>query len=209
MHISEAIPALKVSPAESPITAPRPNVSWNAKWLKLNTDSHPRLRDMEREVGQFCFDMWRAPEVGRLLVLAGTNGTGKTHCARAVMRWIQTVGHGKQWIPKPDVIACLQCGYWHWPGLLDRLKAGEWDLIAELFEVPCLIIDELGGGHDPSRVGVDKLCQILSKREKMWTLVTTNILPEAWAQIFDQRIASRLFRNSTLVDLSGVPDFNV
>jgi DNA replication protein DnaC len=76
-----------------------------------------------------------------------------------------------------------------------------------MFEIPCLIIDELGGGHDPSRVGVDKLCQVLSKRESMWTLITTNLLPAAWEEAFDRRVSSRFFRNSTLVDLSDVPDF--
>jgi hypothetical protein len=43
-----------------------------------------------------------------------------------------------------------------------------------------LIIDDLGAGHDPSGVGTDKLCQVLSRREEMWTLITTNIMPVAW-----------------------------
>jgi DNA replication protein DnaC len=76
-----------------------------------------------------------------------------------------------------------------------------------MFTAPMLLLDELGGGHDPSRVGVDKLCQVLSRRETRWTLITTNILPAAWEQAFDRRVASRLLRNSTLVDLSDVPDF--
>jgi len=74
--------------------------------------------------------------------------------------------------------------------------------------VPCLVIDELGGGHDPSGVGVDKLCQILSRRENMWTLITTNITASAWESKFDRRVASRFFRNSVHVDLGDVPDFS-
>lgn len=128
--------------------------------------------------------------------------------AKAVRNWIRAVGHEKLWIPLPDVIASLQCIYWHWPALLDAFKEGQWDLVEDMFKTPCLIIDEIGGGHDPSQVGIDKLCQILSRREKMWTLVTTNVLPSAWEDKFDKRIASRFFRNSTLIDLSEVPDFN-
>lgn len=172
---------------------------------------------MEREVGRFCFGMWANPRDGRLLVLAGNNGTGKTHCAKAVQRWVMAVGHGKKWIvtEEPNMKDCgvrsvsLSSVYWHWPELLDRFKNGQWDLVDDMMKEPCLIIDELGGGHDPSGVGVDKLCQVLSRREQKWTLITTNILPSAWEQSFDRRVASRFFRNSTLVDLSEVPDYNV
>lgn len=164
--------------------------------------------------------MWANPLIGRLLLLAGRNGNGKTMMAKAVSRWVQAVGHGKKWIstegtklwngvPGPDVKSVsLSVAYWHWPRLLDCFKNGEWDLLDDMIASPCLILDELGGGHDPSGVGVDKLCQLLSRRENKWTLITTNILPEAWEEKFDKRIASRFFRNSTLIDLSEVPDFN-
>jgi DNA replication protein DnaC len=154
-------------------------------------------------------EIWSRPQTGRLLVLAGNNGNGKTHCAKAVYKWIGLVGHEKTWFDNPGHRSTLQCIFWRWPALLDRLKNGDWDLVDDMMTIPVLIIDELGGGHDPSRVGVDKLCQVLSRREKRWTLITTNVMPDAWEEIFDRRVASRFFRNSTLVDLSEVPDFNI
>lgn len=208
-HISQSINALMASQDQKPIGPRLPNAKWNAMHLQLNTSRHPVLLELERETGKFCLGMWDSPQAGRLLVLAGNNGTGKTHCAKAVRRWVNKVGHGKQWVPKPDVIAHLYCIFWSWPELLDSLKEGQWELVEDCIEAPCLIIDELGGGHDPSQVGVDKLCQILSKREKKWTLITTNIVPQAWEEKFDRRIASRFFRNSTLVDLTNVPDYNL
>jgi len=153
--------------------------------------------------------MWTYPTDGRLLVLAGPNGTGKTHCAEAVRRWVALVGHGKQFVKRANHISYLDYRYWHWPRLLDVFKEGGWDAIDDMFEATLLIIDDLGAGHDPSLVGIDKLCQVLSRREQMWTLVTTNVAPTAWGEQFDRRIASRFFRNSTLVDLSDVPDHNL
>lgn len=152
--------------------------------------------------------VWDNPQRGRLLLLVGNNGTAKTHCAKAVREWLRRVGHGKQFIvPKSNHISYIDFVFWHWPKLLDTLKNGGWDVVDDMFSAAILIIDDLGAGHDPSGVGTDKLCQVLSKREKMWTLVTTNIMQPAWEQSFDRRIASRFIRNSTIVDLSDVPDF--
>lgn len=185
-----------------------PDARWNAKWLKLETTHHKKLKELEREVGRFCFGCWLTPGNGRLLVLFGNNGSGKTHCAEAVRDWAKAVGHGKKFVKQENHISHLDCLYWHWPAALDALKNQQWELVDGMMEATLLIIDELGGGHDPSRVGVDKLCQVLSRRETMWTLVTTNILSGAWVEHFDRRVASRLLRNATLVDLSTVPDYS-
>lgn len=166
------------------------------------------LATLEREVGRFCADIWADPVRGRLLVLAGSNGTGKTKMARAVSRWIGHVGSSKQFL-LAGFVSHLECAFWSWPELVDLLKAGGWSITVDLASAVVLIIDDLGAEHDPSSVGVDKLCQILSRREHKHTLVTTNIVPAAWQDKFDRRVASRLCRNSTLVDLSQVPDYCV
>ena len=163
---------------------------------------------MAKEVERWCGGVLARPGEGRLLVLAGTNGTGKTHAAKAANRWIQDFARGKQWQSSPGVWKSIESAFWHWPRLLDLLKGGEWGIVDDMISVPALVIDELGGGHDPSMVGVDKLCQILSKREKKWTVITTNFPPSTWAQKFDERVNSRLFRNSTVVDLADVPDYS-
>jgi hypothetical protein len=53
-----------------------------------------------------------------------------------------------------DEIRHLDAIYWHWPNLLDTLKAGGWDIVEDLINVSVLIIDEMGGGHV-----VVELCQ--------------------------------------------------
>lgn len=154
-------------------------------------------------------DYARTPSQGRLLVLYGNNGVGKTHCAKAVAKWANHVARAlpmvlasESHMKQPDVL------YAHWPTLLDTFKSGGWDHVSDCEDCTLLVMDEVGGGHDPSKAGLDKLCRILSKREKKWTLVTTNVLPEAWDEAFDRRVASRLFREAVHADLTQVPDFS-
>lgn len=111
-------------------------------------------------------------------------------------------------IKKAGEVGYLTSLFWYWPELLDSLKNGQWDVLQDMIETPVLIIDELGGGHDTSRIGVEKLCQVLTRREQVWTLVTTNVAPAAWEETFDKRVESRFYRHSTIVDLTDVPDFN-
>lgn len=208
-QIGQIIPATlaSVKTTQSTTTGNLPSEDWNAKWLRLKTKTHPKLKVMERDVGRFCFDLYRTPDSGRLLLLFGENGTGKTHCAQAVHRWLMSVGHSKQFIKRANHVSSIDCIYWHYPAFLDALKSGAWDVVDDMLECTVLIIDEVGGGHDPSRVGVDKLCQVLSRRERMWTLLTTNVLPADWETVLDRKIASRFFRNCQQIDLADVPDF--
>ena len=175
--------------------------------MKLNNPrNHPTLSLLEREAERFCGQMFKNPQSGRMLVLAGSNGNGKSYTAKAIQAWVSSYGHGAQFMSGGRV-CFLESQYFHWPNLLDRLKAGEWNIVTPMLSCPCLVLDEVGGEHDPSMVGVDKLCQILSHRENRWTVVTTNINPSMWEEKFDRRVASRFFRNSTLIDMSDVPDY--
>ncbi len=221
-HVSELIHVSKASHAtQSTTTQPRPSENqpsgketwqkdgWQKKWLRLETSHHRKLKDLEDQITIACRNIWRDPARGQLVIIYGENGSGKTHCVKAVHYWISQIGHAKQFITRANHISHLYAIYWRWPELLDKMKSGGWDLIEDLFDAPVLIIDELGGGHDPSGVGTDKLCQVLSRREKRWTFITTNLVQSAWETALDRRIASRFFRNSVCIDLSDVPDFNL
>lgn len=160
-------------------------------------------------MGAFCAGYAATPDRGMMLVLYGNNGAGKTHLANRVYRWASRVGvalplvedqHGSRHCPRPLMF--------HWPTYVDALKGGNWSLVEDAEQADLLLLDELGGSYDPTKLGLDKLCRILSTREKMWTLVTTNLVPDSWEEAFDRRVASRLIRNSQLVDMTDVPDYS-
>jgi len=146
-----------------------------------------------------------------MLVIIGNNGAGKSYVADNIHRWACKVASGLKTVPIPDDdgigFKSPDALMIHWPTFLDDLKGGAWNSIVDLERASMLILDDVGAAHDPTKVGLDKLCRILSKREHRWTIATTNLMPEAWEEAFDRRVASRLFRNAEHVDFSDVPDF--
>lgn len=175
----------------------------------MDARHHSALRGLEDSVHQFCGSMVSHPLKGSTLIIAGRNGSGKTHAAKAILEWVCQFS---TYVKMPQVgnhIPSFDAAFCYWPTLLDQLKDGEWKRVDGLIEARVLILDDLGAGHDPSLVGVDKLCRILSERESKWTVITTNTPPDKWGETFDRRITSRFFRNSEIVDLSDVPDFGL
>jgi len=97
-----------------------------------------------------------------------------------------------------------------WPETTQEVDRGEYEwLFEEMMSVDLLVIDDAGAENDPWKKAANKLCQILSRREQKFTVITTNIKVESWPERFDTRIADRLFRNSQLVDLFGVESYSI
>ena len=188
---------------------------WLDKWLQLEI-THPQLKTLEESIYDFCMEYGRRGDVGRRLLIYGGNGSGKSKTAKAVSRWAKrcaiylapVVRHGG-----PDIDAhSPRCTFRNFAALISELKAsigggGYSELWEELVNVELLILDDIGADHDPSKFGVEKLYLLLEAREYRWTLLTTNISPDAWETRWERRVASRFLRNFTHVDVSQVPDY--
>lgn len=178
---------------------------WQQKWLKLDATA-PGVQLMADKCQEFAFRWFLHQDGAHKLVLAGDTGRGKTHCAKAIARWSDAVRmpaweHGHWKAGPPSTL------YAPWAEIVDTFKEGEYQAMQDLCSVSLLIIDDLGAEHDPSRNAVSKLCQVLNRREKLYTLVTTNILPEHWSKRFDIRVADRLVRDSEIVELRQTPSY--
>lgn len=177
---------------------------------------HPQLENMATELHEFAQDVFqnRSHGQGRLVVLHGSNGCGKSMATKSFTRWFNAarMSIGPVMVPAyADVEAqtkIADCVYRAWPGVVDGFQKQNWLITDQLAAEYVAVIDDIGAEHDPSGIGLEKLYLILNQREFKHTLITTNFGPEHWESKFERRIASRLFRNSTHVDLGQVPDYS-
>lgn len=94
-----------------------------------------------------------------------------------------------------------------WPEVANELNEKNFSSMQGLMDHELIVLDDVGAENDPWKVCADKLCQIMSRRESKFAVVTTNAAPDKWTEVFDGRITDRFLRNSVLVDLSGVPSY--
>jgi len=111
-----------------------------------------------------------AAEDGSWLVLAGKQGTGKSHLAVAVMLRVMERRNGALFRSVPE--------------MLDELRLGNEDYtyhakIKQLKDAPCLILDDLGKERNTG-AGLEYLFNILDfrYRHERQTIVTTNALDQ-------------------------------
>jgi DNA replication protein DnaC len=187
--------------------------AWQAKWLALSCHC-PQLEELGNAAEGFCA-RWVANDVSlSLLLLMGKPDCGKTHVARkidifcrasALYIFEKGKGKGKAW-PAEKVPSVI---YMSWPEVTDQMKTGYYGMVEDMVGTDMLVLDDVGAEHDPSKNAVNKLCQILTRRERRFTVITTNLVPTAWGEMLDPRIASRFLRNSVVVDLFNVPEYSL
>lgn len=185
--------------------------NWLNKWLPM-VETHPQVKAAREALFNFCHEYSKSPDRGRTIVIYGENGSGKSRMVRSVIRWAQLCSGmmpevyerltQQQNRAKPSAMLVS------WAEIVDGFKRDEWMILEDLQAANLLAIDDLGAEHDPSRIGVEKLYVLLSRRENSWNLITTNLSPSAWEQKFERRIASRLYRNALHLDMIQVPDFS-
>ena len=158
---------------------------------------------------KFCGRWFNNKSDKSLLVIVGVYGNGKTHTARAIYKFCsdaamsafetQRWGGGK--IPSAIFIS--------WPEASSAFADKRFGLMQDAVENDLVVLDDIGAETDQFKSGIckDKLCQILSRRERKFTVVTTNIGPANWETELDGRINDRLMRNSVIVDISNVPSY--
>ncbi len=188
-----------------------------SEWLETRLEMrmhHPQLRNAVAILADFVFDFMNPKLTGRVLILHGPNGCGKTMISKKINRIFRNnrmkIGpyHCEGDSENEPSTKIVESRFIHWPTAIDGIKQEQWMIFEQAITEYLVILDDIGAEHDPSGIGLEKLYLILNRRERMHTILTTNFPPEMWEAKFERRIASRLFRNTTHIDLSDVPDFN-
>lgn len=183
--------------------------SWQRKWLRLDAVS-PELQTLADAAEAFCARWVKNDKSKTLLVIVGTFGSGKTHTAKAIGSFCTAAALNAFEKGGWDKLGSLPSTIFiSWPSVASEFNEKNFSVMDDAIKSALTILDDIGAENDPWKICADKLCQILSRREKMFTVVTTNIEPAAWASKFDGRIEDRLLRNSIVIDISNVPSFSL
>jgi DNA replication protein DnaC len=144
----------------------------------------------------------------RWLLLHGPYGTGKTGLAGAV---------GAALLETRMVDSVHMAAV---PRLLDRVRATynrqskenetEADVMEELFDVECLILDDLGAERATDWVA-EKLFTLINHRhdEELMTIITTNLAPSELGAHIGERTMWRIAELSFVVSLEGCPNLRL
>jgi DNA replication protein DnaC len=154
------------------------NARFPDKWIDARVD-HPAVADW---VTAYTADPRSVP----WLMLMGLVGRGKTHQAYAAVHAAATAGRRITW--EADTASQL---YEHLrPGGPDEPRA----IMTRWQRVDLALIDDLGASGPLNPWAEERTTLLLNERyqRRLPTIITTNVAPDAFSDIFGDRITSRL-----------------
>lgn len=140
-----------------------------------------------------------------LVILTGPAGVGKTHTMKAVYEWMRNLPWTmlkEHWKITPTA---------KWKEFSRHMEDDRFQRDASMSHM-AMFIDDVGTETDRFKTGegIEELRLLLDERQKRgWTMMSTNVPPAEWARRWDDRVADRLFRGWTIIDLWNTPSWNL
>ncbi len=158
---------------------------------------------LTKEVVESVEEMFKGPKENEKVgvIFSGPAGSGKTHAAYAVIKMLAE--------RNPEVVAYMT-GYTKMTQeLRQEFNSGSYDELGSTWDKlnnesgmydGVIFIDDMSSSH-PTDFEIDKLMMFLDNRmnEYMPFLITTNIEPEKFEEVYGTRIASRLLGYTKIV----------
>jgi len=179
---------------------------WQQKWLGMDNVA-PAIQTLATEAEAFAGRWFNNNTDISNLVIVGNFGSGKTHTAKAIFRFCSWATMAAFETRKWGAVRFPICTFLSWPEVSNAITEKQFGSVEDAIEHDLVILDDIGAENDPFKVCADRLCQILSRRERKFTVITTNVVMENWGTRFDGRISDRLLRNSVIVDISAVKSY--
>lgn len=176
---------------------------------QFNTKGDKNLERMLLAAKEFSSSIMLG-ESPRWISFLGTSGAGKSHLAKALLRfWRERAGwrtiHGKG----GDFQSLEESVFVSWSKFIDRQRDGNHGEVYALSKVPFVVLDDIGSEYDPSGFSKDKLYKLAECRTGKWTVVTSNLGLDHIARSIDIRVASRMLRDNSIVVKVTAPDYNL
>lgn len=137
------------------------------------------------------------------LTVMGRSGIGKSLLTKRAIAFLEDE-LTRQWrldlnialstVPGNNPNSMPTCCCVYWPHACRIARDGNWGYIQELSTKDVLLIDDFGSGKNTD-FPVTEFCDLLERRQKKPTLITTNLTPED-IQALDPRIWDRLIRHN-------------
>lgn len=186
-------------------------LAWSDRVLKIRR-YHQEHDDMCLAIHTMAGD-WFRNRNPHVLTIAGNSGCGKTMATKAFHRYCGSTATralygGGYTLETPSP-------WWaYWPDVMASYNDGEaWaDLLPSLTDPVILFMDDVGQESDRFKSGdmSRALLSVLSHRARKFTVITTNVEPDRFPEVYGKAVEDRLYRNGgVLVEMFGVRSFNV
>lgn len=169
--------------------------AWQQRRLGLDA-AVPGAQEAADAIEAWCRGFASKARTGRVLVLSGPFGCGKTRCLTAARRYVRDVRMSvwpEPWGRPPQYHSV------NWSDFIRELtEKDNADVRDDLLEADVMFLDDIGSEEDryksgsPTRILGDVLGRIHD--EEKFCLITTNIAPQGWKDRWDGRVEDRLFR---------------
>jgi DNA replication protein DnaC len=162
-------------------------------WLKLETFGDPVLITLVEVCTQF---MNRVEEKSEpcWLTLMGETGTGKTHCAEKLFRYVKAKSERSYGDFEPRKI--------YWPAMVSDLRSRNedvssvsFDLLRDMRDWPVVFLDDIASERDTTGFAAEQINTLLSCRVGKWTILTSNLNIGKLSGV-DARLADRIIRGA-------------
>ena len=132
----------------------------------------------------------------RWLSIVGRSGTGKTHLAKEIYRYVWRNLGGET---SSDKLFCLDFKFVPADALAEQWRSRKSAYSPEYERAPLLVVDDIGTVADKSGFVTDAMYTLLSRRMGKWTVITSNLTYAAISSQFDERLADRMLRDGNVV----------
>lgn len=132
----------------------------------------------------------------RWLSIVGRSGTGKTHLAKEIFRYVCRNLAGTTSLER---LFIGDLRFETADALAQQWRERKSAYLPDCERAPLLVVDDMGTVSDKSGFVTDAMYSLLSRRMGKWTVITSNLTYAAISQQFDERLADRMIRDGNKV----------